>query len=156
MVYGFPYPHDQELHVYRDEETLSIDFRHDRGNKYYVIEGEALQDFTMMGVPIFSSRLDIPPVDPNPSPSFTIVPEDSWYHAPTPGFGEKHVPSYGKPYGGIDPKMSRASNPLRVPVPKGSSYKDCVKPRMGKIEEFSCRRSANNARGNGKISRNQV
>ena len=29
MVYKFPYPHDQELHVYRDEATLSIDFRDD-------------------------------------------------------------------------------------------------------------------------------
>ena len=29
MVYGFPYPHDQELHVYRDDETLYIDFRDD-------------------------------------------------------------------------------------------------------------------------------
>ena len=27
MVYGFPYPQDQELHVYRDKATTSIDFR---------------------------------------------------------------------------------------------------------------------------------
>ena len=45
MVYGFPYPHDQELHVYRDNETLSIDFRDDWGNKYYVIEGDGFTRF---------------------------------------------------------------------------------------------------------------
>ena len=56
MVYGFPYPPDQELHVYRDDETLSIDFRDEWGNKYYVIEGDGLQDFTRMGVPIFTRK----------------------------------------------------------------------------------------------------
>ena len=46
--------------MYRDDETLSIDFRDEWGNKYYVIEGDGLQDFTRMGVPIFMP----PPADP--------------------------------------------------------------------------------------------
>ena len=48
-------PSDQELHVYRDDETLSIDFRDEWGNKYYVIEGDGLKDFTRMGVQIFTT-----------------------------------------------------------------------------------------------------
>ena len=99
MVYGFPYPHNQELHVYRDDETLSVDFRDEWGNEYYEIEGEALKDFTKMGVPIFLSRLDTPPIDQKPPPSFKVVLGDSRYHAPTPGFEAKFVPSFGKIYG---------------------------------------------------------
>ena len=116
-----------------------------------MIEGEALQDFTRMGIPIFLSRPDVPLVDPKPSPSFTAVPEDSRYHAPTPGFGAKPVPSYGKPYGGIDPKMSGASDPLRVPRPKGPSYEDWVKPGMGETGGFTTRGGPTMPGGMGKF-----
>ena len=89
------------------------------------------------GTNILVSRPDVPPVDPKPSPSFRAVQRDSRYHAPTPRFGAKSVPSFGKPYEDIDPKMSGASDPLRIPRPKGPSYEDWLKSKMGETKGFT-------------------
>ena len=121
-----------------------------------MIEGEALQDFTRMGITIFLSQPDVPPVDPRPPPSFTAILEDSQYHASTPGFGAKPVPPYEKAHGGIDPKVSGASDPLRVPRPKGPSHEDWLKLGMSETGGICHKRRANNAKQNGKISKNQI
>ena len=52
MVYGFPYPREQELHIYGNEGTTSIDIWDEWGNKYYSVDREALQTFTRGGTPI--------------------------------------------------------------------------------------------------------
>ena len=87
MVPGFPYSNEQQLHVYGTVGSTDVDIRDAWGNKYYKIEGENLQDFTRMGIPLFPLRPYTPRVDPRPMTP-TTGPEDFGYHAPTPKFGE--------------------------------------------------------------------
>ena len=97
MVPGFPYSNEQKLHVYGTVGSTVVDIRDAWGNKYYKIEGENLQDFTRMGIPLFPPRPYTPRVDPRLMTP-TTGPEDFGYHASTPKFGEPLAPPYFTPH----------------------------------------------------------
>ena len=102
-VYGFPYPREQELHIYRNEGTTSINIRDEWENKYYSVDREALQTFTRGGMPIIPLRAYAPLETLSPTTIATTRPDRSRYNVSTPRYLDKIAPRYEEPHVGLDP-----------------------------------------------------
>lgn len=147
MAYRFPYLNEQTLHVYGVEGATSLDIRDAWGNKYYRVDGEALQVFTRREIPIFPPNPYTHTVDPRPSAA-TVGPKDSRYHAPTPRYARNLVPAYDKPYGSSDPRFREPSG---IPRLEESLHEDKAKSGRGEIGVGTSSKDPNVPRGKGKF-----
>ena len=122
LVFGYPYPIEQILHVHRNESLQETDVRDQWNNKYVAVSDEGLLKFTWKGQPISLLTAlaggDRPTKSQVPS---VVAPEDSKFQTPTLRHWEQVPSAHKKTRGRVEEEQIKSRKDT-IPIRQAFSF----------------------------------